>query len=228
VKLIKPRYEILTHIDAADALRQIETAGRTCYKSEGRITPKSASEFVQKLIKNGHEAMLEHYGFSVRFICDRGVTHELVRHRHFSFAQESTRYCNYLNKGMEFIVPCWMDEGTKELLTSLGEIDMNDPEPRFEDKISQADYGWTYAMGYAELIYNNLIYNGWSPQQARTVLPHSLKAEIVVTGNIRQWRHFFKLRTAPDAHPQMQELAGALLAELRDFTIPVVFDDIGD
>lgn len=208
MKIINASYEILTPI-RDDELKGIERAGRTCYKSEDKITEDSARKFVKQLIDRGHLAMLEHSFLSVKFICDRGVSHELVRHRLASFAQESTRYCNYsqdrFGKELTFIKPCFWDEMTDGCYTD-----------------------WERAMSYAERQYFTLIKNGATPQEARSVLPNSIKTEVVMTANYREWRHFFSLRAARatgPAHPQMEELAVPLLREVCGL-IPEVFDDI--
>ena len=221
MKLIKQYFEILTPIsvDGIYELQAIEKAGRTCYKSEDKISPdgESAKRFVKMLIDRGHEAMIEHApSLSVKFICSRGVSHEIVRHRLFSFAQESTRYCNYssgkFGRECTFVVPP-DQEWTKDILDySFAERNSNKAE-------------WYHAMLLAEDIYLDLLNKGWKPEQARDVLPNALKTEIVVTGNYREWRHFFKLRTDKAAHPHMRLLATALLEDLKR-KIPVVFDDI--
>ncbi len=213
MKIIEAGYEILTPLDGADIVKQIERIGRVCYKSEDKITDVSAPEFTKKLIKRGHEAMIEHYSLSVKFTCDRGVSHEIVRHRMASFAQESTRYCNYskdkFGREITVIKPCFFHEHRK--YTNDGEY---------------TAYGaWFNSCEYAEKCYFELLDMGKTPQEARSVLPNSLKTEIVVTANLREWRHFFKLRTAEAAHPQMREITVPLLAELKR-CIPVVFDDI--
>lgn len=207
MKVIKPYYEILTPI-TGDELKRIEIAGRTCYKSEDKITEDSAEKFVRALIKGGHEAMIEHSQLSVRFVVDRGVSHELVRHRLASFAQESTRYCNYnkskFGKELTFIDPCFWDEESKVYID------------------------WVCAMEEAENAYLKIIQNGYPPEQARTVLPNSIKTEVVMTANYREWRNFFKLRAARmtgPAHPQIEEVAVPLLMELNE-KIPVVFEDV--
>ena len=205
MKIINASYSIETPIDGAEILKRIEKAGRTCYKSEDRITEESAKSFVQKLIERGHESVLEHESITVRFICDRGVSHEIVRHRIASFSQESTRYCNYSNDrfGYEitFIKPYFLKEGT-------------------------AAYAlWSTAMHLANIMYSDMLAEGCTPQEARSVLPNSTKTEVVMTANLREWRHFLKLRTAKAAHPQMRELTVPLLKELQE-RIPVVFDDI--
>lgn len=207
MKIINASTEILTPI-TGDELQRIEYAGRTCYKSEDKITDDSAKKFVENLIKRGHEAMLEHSSLSVKFICDRGVSHELVRHRLASFAQESTRYCNYsqdkFGKELTFIKPCFLEGGT-----------------------GSYKY-WKNAMADAEIYYFSMLDFGCTPQEARSVLPNSIKTEIVMTANYREWRHFFWLRAARKtgpAHPQMEELTVPLLYEVSGL-IPVVFDDI--
>ena len=215
MKIIKPSYEILTPISdgGIKELQHIEKIGRVCYKSEDRITDdgESAKKFVKMLINNGHEAMIEHSSLSVKFIVDRGVSHELVRHRIASFAQESTRYCNYskdkFGNEITVILPCFCDTGIGVLSNSL---------------VYQE---WKLACECAEERYFNLLKMGATPQQARTVLPNSLKTEITITANYREWRNFFKLRTAEASHPQMREVAIPLLKELKTF-IPIIFDDI--
>ena len=205
MKIINASYKIETPIDGAGMLKRIEMAGRTCYKSEDRITAESAKAFVRMLIERGHESVLEHASITVRFICDRGVSHEIVRHRLASYSQESTRYCNYSNDrfGYEitFIKPYFLKEGTV------------------------AYASWITAMHLANIMYSDMLAEGCTPQEARSVLPNSVKTEIVMTANLREWRHFLKLRTAPAAHPQMRELTVPLLKELQE-RIPVVFDDI--
>lgn len=215
--LIKPYTEILTPIDGREILKTIEKVARTCYKSENKITENSAEKLVQMLISRGHEAMIEFYDITVKFVCDRAITHEIVRHRIASFAQESTRYCNYsqdkFNNQITFIIPNWtnIDEG----------VYLIDPSetPKTPEQI------WMYSMNMAEEWYNNLIKENWQPQQARSVLPNSLKTEINVKMNLREWRHFFKLRCSKAAHPQMRELTIPLLEELKN-KIPVIFNDI--
>lgn len=207
MKIVNASYEILTPI-TGNELKEIERAGRTCYKSEKNITDKSAKDFVKRLISNGHEAMLEHSSLSVKFICDRGVSHELVRHRLASFAQESTRFCNYsqdrFGNELTFIKPCFWEETSINYLT------------------------WVKIMDNVEKTYLELLNRGAEPQQARSILPNSIKTEIIMTANYREWRHFLNLRAARatgPAHPQMEELAVPLLKELCNL-IPNVFDDI--
>ena len=205
MKIINAYYSIETPIDGAEILKRIEKAGRTCYKSEDRITEESAENFIRMLIERGHESVLEHESITVRFVCDRGISHEIVRHRLASYSQESTRYCNYINDrfGYEitFIKPCFLKEGTVAYVL------------------------WITAMHLANIMYSDMLSEGCTPQEARSVLPNSTKTEVVMTANLREWRHFLKLRTAKAAHPQMRELTVPLLHELQE-RIPVVFDDI--
>lgn len=184
-------------------LELIERAGRTCYKSEHRMAPGSAEKFVKMLVELGHEAVIEHVHASVLFITNRGVTHELVRHRMASYAQESTRYVRY-NGEMEFIKPIWWNDATYSQ--------------------EQKDH-WFQAMQLSEDLYLKALELGDKPEQARELLPHSLKTEIVVTANLREWRHIFKLRCSNKAHPQIRML---MLDCLKGFAqeIPVVFDDL--
>lgn len=195
----------MTPINREAILKNIELAGRTCYKSEDKITEDSASKFVRMLVKNGHEAMIEHQAITVKFVCDRGVSHEIVRHRIASFAQESTRYCNYSN-----------DKFGSEITVI---------EPFFFDENSEEYKVWWACCATAEVDYLRLLRLGRSPQEARSVLPNSLKTEIVVTMNVREWRHFFKLRCASTAHPQMRELAIPLFEEMKEL-LPELFEDI--
>ena len=208
MKIIKAGYEIMTPISdgGINELKFIERVGRTCYKSEDKISDdgESAKRFVRMLIRNDHGAMLEHSTLTVRFIVDRGISHEIVRHRIASFAQESTRYCNY--SGGKFD----------------GEITVVAPITHMDDE----EYlRWRASCEEAEKAYIALVAYGATPQIARSVLPNSLKTEVIMTANYREWRNFFKLRTAKAAHPQMREVAVPLLAELKQ-RIPVVFDDI--
>lgn len=214
MQIIKPSYDILTPISEGgiEELKHIEKIARVCYKSEDKISKdgSSAKKLIKNLIDRGHEAMIEHSSLSVKFICDRGVSHELVRHRIASFAQESTRYCNYANdkfgNELTFILPFFYNKLDRK--PGMGEFEL-----------------WKRAMQAAENYYIDLIEAGSTPQEARSVLPNSIKTEITITANYREWRNFFKLRTAKAAHPQMRELTIPLLAELKE-TIPVIFDDI--
>jgi thymidylate synthase (FAD) len=197
MKVINPSIEVLTPINEHEILAHIELCARNCYKSEDKITPESAIKIFNMLIDKGHMSMLEHYTISVRIICDRGVSHELVRHRLASYAQESTRYCNYSNE-MSFIKPGFLVD---DLHNDLKKLDI-----------------WLETMYYIEKQYNALIQLGATPEEARSVLPNSLKTEVIMTANIREWMHFFDLRyvgTTGKPHPQMKEVAHAILGSFR-------------
>lgn len=207
MNIIKPSFEILTPIDGTAILKHIETCGRVCYKSEDKITEDSCENFVKNLIKRGHEAVIEHFSISVRFVCDRGVSHEIVRHRIASFCQESTRYCNY-SKG---------DFGSE--ISVIEPLNLQTWTPAYIQ--------WKIACEAAEKAYFELLDWGCTPQEARAVLPNSLKTEIIMTANLREWRHFLNLRTSVVAHPQMREIALPLLNEFKR-RVKFIFDDIGD
>lgn len=286
MKLIKPSFEIIEQQPGLEGVyKQIEQAGRTCYKSEDKITEDSAKGFVDRMIKSGHGAMLEHgtvylqiksrdaenyhlfyhkyssnpYSYvnvgrgciwntlfittnyrvlvendwlddlkylcepieshakkvTVRFICDRGVSHEFVRHRVFSFAQESTRYCNYskdkFNNEVAFILPCWVTDIHSENSYDM-ELLNNYPLAETEN-MSPESIEFIRSLVYSESSYFTLLEAGWKPQQARTVLPNALKTELVMTGFASDWKHFFELRDDNSAHPQAQELAHPLHEE---------------
>ena len=206
MKIIKPSYEILTPISdgGIGELKRIEQAARICYESEHRITEdgESAKILVKNLIKNEHYAPIETSQLSVKFVCDRGVSHELVRHRLSSFCQSSTRYCNYSNDvfGNEITVI----------------------EPFFYNKRPLEYETWKISCEMAEKAYFELLRCGSTPQEARTVLPNSLATKIVVTANYREWLHIFKLRCAPDAHPQMREIMIPLRNKMKEL-IPIIF-----
>lgn len=213
--LVKPDATIL-NISSLEPLELIEFAGRTCYKSEDKVTGSSSRSFVQMLIKNGHHSVIEHVSMTAKFICDRGVSHEIVRHRLASYSQESTRYCDY-NKGhLTFIIPPWCD---------LMEGEYGRVYPPSYSRITMAPGEvWLHCMSDAETHYKQLREAGWKPEEARSVLPNSLKTEIIMTANIREWRHFFALRTSKKAHPQMREVAGILLQKAV-LEMPIVFDE---
>ena len=205
MKIITPTFIIESSINGDEILKHIEKTGRTAYKSEDKITKDSSSIFVEMIMKSEHLSVIEHSFITVRIICDRGISHEIVRHRLASYTQESTRYCNYtkgkFGREITVIKPCFWDETSEEY------------------KI------WTETIKYIENSYNKLISLGAKPQEARSILPNSLKTEIVITMNLREWIHFFKLRTAKTAHPQMREIAIPLLMEFQK-RLPIIFDRV--
>jgi len=207
VKIIEQDYEILSDPDLRKQLQLIELAGRTAYKSEDRITDNSAKEFASMITKRGHEAVLEHSFMSVKFITDRGVSHELVRHRLCSFTQESTRYCNYskdkFDNQLTFIWPVWYEQ--EETASAI----------------------WLKSICQSEIDYLVMLEHGWNPQQARSILPNSLKTEIVVSCNFRELKHIFQLRAiSKAAHPQMRNLMIPLYNYCRK-ELPEIFE-MGD
>lgn len=205
MKIIMPEVIFEDEIDQDKILKKLEKIGRVCYKSENRINDESAEKFIKAIIKRGHESVIEHVSVSVRVICDRGVTHEIVRHRVASYSQESTRYCNYSSDKfggeMKFIKPCFF----------------NDDDENYKL--------WIDSMKNVEETYNRMIENGATPQEARSILPNSIKTELVMTMNLREWRHFFRLRSDKAAHPQMRELSDMILKIFKQ-KLPVLFDDL--
>lgn len=200
MRTIKQSVDIIDTLDGEAILRKLELCGRVCYKSEDRSTDTSAAAFVKRLIDSKHESVLEHVNVSVRFITDRGVSHEIVRHRIASYSQESTRYCRY-DKDLVVIHPVHLEHGSREY-----EL-------------------WHHACATAETLYRLMLDEGHTPQEARTALPHSTKTDLIMTANLREWRHFLKLRTSPAAHPQIRSLARELKDKLTA-QIPVIFDDL--
>ena len=205
MKVIVPSFEFMYPVNGVQILKSIEKAGRICYKSEDKITADSYIRFVSKVLQSGHESVIEHEKITVRIICDRGISHEIVRHRIASYSQESTRYCNYtkdkFGNELTFIRPFFWNEDKEKYAV------------------------WAETMQTIENAYNKLIVMGAPPDEARSILPNSLKCEIVVTMNLREWRHFFRLRTSSGAHPQMREIAVPMLDKFRE-EVPIVFDSI--
>ena len=200
--------ELVTH--TPDPLQVIESAGRICYKSEDRVTKDSAEDFVRKILLRGHEAVLEHASATFHIICDRGVSHEAVRHRLASFCQESTRYCNYGNEKFG------------------GQITVIEPPFTHRDNGCPNEcphHIWETAVKAAEEAYNELLGLGQPPQIARSVLPICLKTEIMLTANMREWRHILRLRTDKAAHPQIREVMGQVL-EVFTTKWPVLVEDL--
>lgn len=215
MEIIKPSVEL--EFITPEAEKLIEKAGRTCYKSEDKITKASAEKFCKMIQNRNHMSVLEHASATFRVITDRGVTHELVRHRIMSFSQESTRYCNYSpdKKGLQFIQPVWISDG-----------ELEDAKEYYEGKskvFTFAAYIWYEHLRDIECKYNSLIQRGCTPQEARSILPNSLKTEIVVTANFREWLHFLELRTSPQAHPDMQVVA-KMIGNILHENYPTIFD----
>lgn len=205
MRVVEPYFQVLRFPPRAEILALLEAAGRTCYKSESSSADGSAGPFVRRIVARGHESVIEHESATVKIVCDRGVSHELVRHRLASYSQESTRYANYNKQrlGAEITVvrpPFWPDD-------------------------SDGYRTWEASMRAAESSYMDLINLGASPEQARCVLPNSLKTEVVMTCNLREWRHVFKLRCSTAAHPQMRQIMTPLLEEFMQ-RLPEVFEDL--
>ena len=200
MKIVESSVKILDHLDGNGILQKLELCGRVCYKSEDKITDDSAEQFVRMLIKRGHESVLEHVSVTVKFVVDRGVSHEIVRHRIASYNQESTRYCRY-GDGIAVIQPPGIERGTNAYLN------------------------WYFGTQNTETAYRDMLSSGISPQIARSVLPTCVKTEIVMTANLREWRHFLRLRMDKSAHPQIREIACKLYDQLAE-RVPVVFEDL--
>ena len=209
MRIISPKVEILSGLNKDEALKLIEQAARNCYRSEDKITEdcESAKKIITMLMSKHHDAMLEFADITVKLTCDIGVYKDLTRHRHCSFAIESTRYCNYskdkFGNELTFIKPCNIEEDSELYLD------------------------WVQAMRSIENHYNNMSKFGAKPDQLRLLLPHSTAASVVMKANIREWRHILKLRTSPAAHPSVQEIMKMVLHMLK-FNYPILFDDIGD
>lgn len=205
MRIVKPGFQIISPVDGEQVLRHLEICGRVCYKSEDAMDSQSAARLVRHMLERGHESPIEHFSISVRVICDRGVSHEWVRHRIASYSQESTRYCNYskakFGGELTFIKPYFCEEGG----------------PLYDE--------WKNAMQAAERAYFGLLQLGARPEDARSVLPNSIKTEFICTMNLREWRHFFRLRCAQAAHPAMLEVSVPMLKQFQAL-IPVIFDDI--
>lgn len=210
--IVKPSIEILSTTDYETILKKIERIGRVCYKSEDKIKEDSAEGFIRAIIKRGHESVIEHESISVKVTCDRGVTHEIVRHRIASYSQESTRYCNYTMDKFGNQISCI------DLATGF-QYDLNNEADQKKYEI------WNRAMEAAEKYYFEMIQAGAKPEEARSILPNSLKTEIVITMNMREWRHFIRLRGSRAAHPQIVEITKMIQQEFAE-RYPVFFADL--
>ncbi|GIU69190.1 MAG: thymidylate synthase [Candidatus Woesearchaeota archaeon] len=208
IRFLNQNVTIINAQSPSEVANLLEMAGRTCYKSESRGNPE---EFIKKLIERGHESVIEHINFTVKFTTNRGVTHELVRHRIASYSQESTRYCNY-NGEMKFIYPVWVNKSFEDWVLEGCETLSSDGE-FYASCVEAANR------------YRSLLSKGWRPEEAREVLPNALATDIVVTANAREWRHIFKLRTSNKSHPQIRFLMTALLLSFSTM-YPFLFEDL--
>lgn len=205
MEFVDQSFEIIDPIDGVAIAKKIERCGKVCYKAEHNITDDSYARFLRMIIKNQHESVLEHVSITVKAYTDRGITHEIVRHRVASYSQESTRYCNYCDERFG-------DKNKKRIKAILPKSIENDGRV-------------IYLMDQIEDLYNALIDEGIKPQDARDILPTCLKSEIVMTYNLREWRWFFIKRCEFDAHPKIRKLACGILSEFYS-RIPVIFDDL--
>lgn len=232
MKFIQPSVTLLDITQ--NALQKIEAAGRTCYKSEDKITDESANSFVEAIMSKNHESVLEHAYASFRIVCDRGISHEIVRHRIASYSQESQRYVGYdkdkFGGEITFIIPSWVKEPDKflEIVAYLKDETLNIPEPDFlekEDEDGKMYSNYFDLISYcinAESNYLAFRENGLSPQEARCILPNCTKTEIVMTANFREWKHFLEMRCSKAAHPDMQIIANQIKVVLNE-KYPVIF-----
>lgn len=204
MQIIEPAVKIIQMPSYRDALEIIEAAARTCYKSEDKIKDGSAVDLIRRCIRQGHESVLEHVNVTLRLICDRGVSHELVRHRLAAYSQESTRYVKY--DDVQYIEPWWW----------------NDEPHDFDLQYKIVEYFWL-----CQDLYSTMLASGMAPQAARAVLPSAVKTEVVMTANIREWRHVFKLRTSAAAHPDMRRIMLIALSAMK-MMLPVFFEDINN
>jgi len=198
MKIKKEKVEIVDRINGQKILEKLERIGRISHKSEEKISKGSAEKFIKKLLQLKHESVLEHEKITVKIVCDRGISHEIVRHRIASYTQESTRYCAY--KELEIILPQEIKdnkEAKKLFLESIKQIEKN---------------------------YLELLSLGIKPEIARNILPHALKTELYCTFNLREWRHIFELRCSENAHPQIRRIFLKIL-KIFQKKIPVIFDD---
>ena len=209
MKIIEPSVELLTPFEGAEVMKFIESCGRVCYRSTAQTFDGLTEKFIRNLIKRGHESVLEHFSCTFKIICDRGVMAELTRHRLASFSIESTRYCDYASDKfggeLTFIKLCFGRDDFQQFLHGT---------MWFESAIKKI-----------ENYYKCMRKENIPPEQARAILPNSLATTIVMTANLREWRHILKLRTDSKAHPQMRHVAGMIL-DIFKSKIPVVFEDI--
>lgn len=230
MKIVKQSWQFEEPVNGEAILTKIERAGRTCYKSEDKITPESARKFVAMCVASGHHSVIEHHNITVRIVTDRGVTHEIVRHRLAAYSQESTRYCNYsgdkFGKEITVILPVWFNSISESKQDAIVKSHLHVTAETVTEQANEVSFSvWVRTIMETERGYFQLLELGQTPQEARSVLPNSLKTEIVMTANIREWRHFFTLRASSKSHPQMVALAADMLKGFRA-AVPVLFDDI--
>lgn len=230
MKLIKPKVEILDQLNERAVIDRIATVARTCYKSENVRTADKDYALVKRLIDSKHDAMLEFVDVTVKFTTDTGISHELVRHRMASYAQESSRYCNYskdkFSNELTFIIPSWLDIPEGNYSQWDGDwVNMDKMKINLPHDNEKAVCNWLHTLRDVELTYRLLTNKGWTAEQARSVLPKSIKTEINMKANLREWRHFFRLRCSKHAHPDMRVLALDLLKQMHD-KLPTIFEDI--
>lgn len=228
MKIIKQYHEIKTEIDTEKIMSHLEWCGRTCYQSNGLIKENSADKFIKTIINSGHLSVIEHQNLTVKFITNRGVSHELVRHRLASYSQESTRYCAYnkdkFGSQLTFIQPSWFTQDV------VGEHDIKwigvyGRDIKEASILNKKENRWFWNCAICERDYLRLIYEGAKPEEARDILNNSIKTEIVVSCNVRQWREIFNQRCSRDAHPDIRNLMIPLLKELKE-KLPILFEDI--
>jgi len=247
VKIIEPSFTILTDLKALNTLNMIEIAARTCYQSWNYMDVNSAAKLAKHLVERGHWAMIEHGGMiSVRFITNRGVSHEAFRHRLISGAQESTRNVDYAGKGRKelvFVKPADCPYSIEILNNTLNEMYadfrkvgaysgapqllVNAPATMPRDELETNWLLWLMGLKAAESVYFGRRIAGAKPQSARSNLPIGIKTEFIISTNLREWYHIFKLRTHPTAHPDIRLLMIPLLKEFKR-RIPIIFDDLQD
>ena len=223
-KIVKPKFQILSHLNERSILRHLERCGRTCYKSEDKITDDSCYKFIKMLLSRGHESVIEHYNISIKFVCSRALSHQLVRHRLCSFSEQSQRYCNFETKvDMGIIQPYWMDESDIKKIRNKSFSSVL----QIPNKVSKKCQYWLESVIDSAVTYGILLRSNpeMTPQQARSLLPNAAKTEIVCTANLRQWRHILKLRTSKGADPEIRELMIPLLRKLQE-KLPTLFSDI--
>ncbi len=231
LKIVKPGAKIVTPLEQInDYPRQLEIAGRTCYKSEEKMSTESAERFIRMIVNSGHHSVLEHCTISVRIIGDRSMSHQLVRHRIGSYSQESQRYCDYGEKGFQVIIP-----------PSIGELMPGSYVKEKDDwffidtdrksKIDLREVGelaleWLNSVSNSYEVYLNMRNKGIPPEDARSVLPNATKTEVFTTYNLRQWRHVFMERALnPRAQWQIREIMNEILVQFKKH-LRVVFEDL--